>query len=307
MKTIHFSEMGKSMGEFVAGIGKFDGIHLGHRTILETIMRESDKTGCMPAVFTFRKFPAEFFLTGWDEKLSMLEEAGIKVCFWCDLEDVIHLSPEQFLDVLIASGVKTLVVGYDFHFGKERKGSIRFLRGMKGEKGFNLTVVPPLKANGEVVNSSDIRMFIKKGDVAKANVFLGRYFSVAGKVAKGSSIGNTIGFPTANLALENEIRIGEGVYAGWAEYKKKIYKAAVVTGVSPTFADGINKFEAFLIGFDGRDIYGETLKIFLLKKIRGQIKFPDKESLKKRIAADVKEITAVLDTVPVPHTVSSSI
>lgn len=294
MKTIHFKDIGKFRGEIVTGIGKFDGVHLGHREILRTIVKEANRS-LIPAVFTFRKFPAEFLLCGWDEKLSLLKESGMKVCFWCDLDEIAHLSPGKFLDILVSAGVKTLVVGYDFHFGAGRKGNIKFLREMKEEKDFNLVVVPPQKVNGEVVNASQIRSFIKKGEVSKANSLLGRYFSVTGKVIQGSNIGSTLGFPTANLALENNIRIGEGVYAGWAEYKRTIYKAAIVTGVSPTFDDKTNKFEVFIIGFNDEDIYDQKIKVFLFKKLREQIEFPDKKSLKDRIAADVKEITALLD------------
>ncbi len=301
MKTIHFRDMGKFRCETVTGIGKFDGVHLGHRAVLDTIVKDAENTTLAPAVFTFRKFPAEFLLCGWDEKLALLKNSGIKVCFWCDLDEVMHLSPATFLDILLGTGVKTLVVGYDFHFGSGRKGNIKFMREMKGEKGFDLKVVPPHKVNGEVVNASEIRSFIRKGDISRANNFLGRHFSVSGEVIKGSNIGNTIGFPTANLKLDNNIRIGEGVYAGWALHGGKIYEAAVVAGISPTFYDGISKFEVFLIGFRGKDIYGERLKVFLFKKLRNQIKFPDKDSLKVRISEDVKEITAILANQPAPR------
>lgn len=220
MKKIRFRDIGNFKGEFVTGIGKFDGVHFGHGEVLKKIVAEANTKGLIPAVFTFRKFPAEFMLCGWEEKLSLLKESGIKVCFWCDLEEILHLSPGEFMDILLHAGVKTIVVGYDFHFGAGRKGNIGFLREVKEEKRFNLIVVPPQKVNGAVVNASEIRRFIKKGDVSKANVFLGRYFSVAGKVVKGNNIGSAIGFPTANLVLDKDIRIGEGIYAGWAEYKK---------------------------------------------------------------------------------------
>jgi riboflavin kinase / FMN adenylyltransferase len=301
MKTIHFKNIGKLRDNFVIGIGKFDGIHLGHREILKVIVNEANSKGFIPALFTFRNFPVEFFLCGWNEKLSLLKEYGIKLCLWCDLDEISYLSPEEFLDILISSGVRTLVVGYDFHFGKERKGNIKFLKQKKEEKNFGLVVVPPQKINGEVVKSAEIRRFIKKGEMQKTSNFLGRYFSVTGKVIKGSSTGRKLGFPTANLVLENRIQIGEGVYAGWAEYKGKVYKSAIVTGVSPTFEDRISKFEVFIIDFQqSHDIYDERVKVFFYKKIREQKKFPDMESLKDRIAADVREITTILDSQPRP-------
>jgi len=282
------------------GIGKFDGVHLGHRAILKMIVKEAEGKGFIPTVFTFRKFPAEFMLCGWNEKLSLLEGCGIKVCFWCDLEEISYLSPEEFLDILVAFGVRSLVVGYNFHFGKGREGNIQFLQETKKGKTFNLTVVPPQKVKGEVVNASKVRSFIKNGNVLKANEFLGRCFSVEGRVIPGSNIGKKLGFPTANLALENKIQIGEGVYAGWVGYKGKVYKAAIVTGVSPTFEDRISRFEAFIIDFQGQDIYDEKIKVFLYKKLRAQKKFHDIENLRDRITRDVKEITILLDNQPRP-------
>jgi riboflavin kinase / FMN adenylyltransferase len=295
MEIIHFKDIGKFREGIVTGIGKFDGVHLGHQKIIKIILDEAKIRDCIPAVFTFRKFPAEFTLYGWNEKLSLLRISGIKLCLWCDLDEISHISHKRFLDILVSSGVKTLVVGYDFHFGKGRRGNIKFLQSVKEDKGFELVTVPPQKVNGEVVNASKIRRFIKNGEVFRANSLLGRYFSITGKVVPGSNIGKGLGFPTANLVLRNKVHIGEGVYAGWVEYKGVIYKAAIVTGISPTFADRMSKFEVFIIGFEDMDIYGEIIKVFLFKRLREQIRFQDMKSLKTRIDEDVKEITALLN------------
>ncbi len=294
MEKIHFKDIGTFRGEFAAGIGKFDGVHLGHREILGIISAEAKRTGGIPAVFTFRKFRAEFMLCGWEEKLALLENSGICVCFWCDIDEIYGLSHRAFLDTMVSAGLKTLVVGYNFRFGTGRKGDIDFLHKQQKEKGFNLVVAPPLKSGGEIVNSSKIRSLIKEGEIAKANNFLGRTFSVTGKVIRGSKIGNTIGFPTANLVLENKVRIGEGVYAGWAQYDNKIYKAAIVAGVPPSFSEKTEKFEVFIIDFGAKDIYGRQIKVSLFSKLRNQIKFSDKEKLKLRIAADVDGIRELL-------------
>ncbi|MBN1446045.1 MAG: riboflavin biosynthesis protein RibF [Candidatus Omnitrophica bacterium] len=294
MEKIHFRDIATFRGEFSAGIGKFDGVHLGHREILGMISSEAERTGGIPAVFTFRKFRAEFMLCGWEEKLALLEKAGIRICFWCDIDEIYGLSHRAFLDTMVSAGLKTLVVGYNFRFGAGRKGDVKFLQKKQKDKKFNLVIVPPRTSGGEIVNSSKIRTLIKKGEIAKANDFLGRTFSVTGKVISGSNTGSTIGFPTANLSLENNVRAGEGVYAGWAVYKDKIYKAAIVAGVPPSFRDKTEKFEVFMINFSGGEIYGEEVKVFLFKKLREQIKFRDKKKLKLRIAADVEEIKDLL-------------
>jgi len=295
MKLIHFSKIKKIDKGIVLGIGKFDGVHSGHQKILEIVVKEAEEKGRVAGVVTLRKFPVEFLLCPWEEKLSLLKEAGMELCIWCDFGEISHLSAEEFLDILLTAEVKTIVVGYNFHFGKGRKGDVKFLRKQSKEKGFSLIVVPSYKKKGEVVSASKIRRMIKSGDIEKANKLLGRYFSVSGKVVKGKGIGKKIGFPTANLALENNICIGEGVYAGWAVYKKGTYKAAIVTGKSPTFNDNINKFEVFLIDFPyKKDIYNEKVDVFLYKKIRGQRKFQDIESLKKQIEKDIQKIKILL-------------
>ncbi len=298
MEKIHFRDMGKFKGKFVTGIGKFDGVHTGHREILRTISSEAKEKGLLPAVFTFRKFPAEFLLCSWDEKINFLEESHIRLCFWCDLDEISGLSHENFLNSLLSAGLKTLVVGYNFRFGTGRKGDIEFLQKKQKEKGFNLVIVPPQRVDGDIVNSSKIRTLIKHGEITEANKFLGRYFSVTGEVVSGINVGRTIGFPTANLSLENKVRIGQGVYAGWAQHDRKIYKAAIVAGVSPTFNDKREKFEVFIIDLGAKDLYGEKIKVFLFKKLREQVKFKDKEKLKLRISADVKKIKSLLKKEP---------
>lgn len=301
MKLIHFSKIKKIDKGIVLGIGKFDGVHSGHKKILSVVSAEAEKEGRVAGVVTLRKFPVEFLLCPWEEKLSLLKEAGMELCIWCDFGEISHLSAEEFLDILLTAEVKTIVVGYNFHFGKGRKGDVKFLRKQSKEKGFSLIVVPSYKKKGEVVSASKIRRMIKSGDIEKANKLLGRYFSVSGKVVKGKGIGKKIGFPTANLALENNICIGEGVYAGWAVYKKGTYKAAIVTGKSPTFNDNINKFEVFLINYEKkRDLYNQHLQVFLYKKLRAQIKFKNTVELKARIAKDIQNIKLLLKNISAP-------
>ncbi|MCM8830552.1 MAG: bifunctional riboflavin kinase/FAD synthetase [Candidatus Omnitrophica bacterium] len=302
MKLIHFSKIKKIDKEVVLGIGKFDGVHLGHQKILFTIVKEAKKEGRVPAVITFKNFPVDFFLCDWKEKLYLLNQSGIKLCIWCDLDEISHLSPEKFLEILVKAGVKTIVVGYNFHFGKGKKGDIKFLRKQSKKRNFSLIVVPSYKKNGVIISASKIRKMIKSGDIEKANKLLGRYFSVSGKVVKGKGIGKKIGFPTANLALENNICIGEGVYAGWVEHKRKIYRSAIVTGTSPTFKDDKNKFEVFIIDYDGKNtLYNQQIKIFLYKKLRSQIKFQNLEGLKRKIEEDIREIKLLLRKIPTPE------
>ncbi|MCM8760421.1 MAG: bifunctional riboflavin kinase/FAD synthetase [Candidatus Omnitrophica bacterium] len=285
------------------GIGKFDGVHSGHKKVLSIISAEAKKEGRVAGIITFRRSPVKFLLCGWKEKLSLLDKTGIEVCIWCDFNDISHLSPEEFLEILVRAGVKTIIVGHNFRFGKGRKGDVKFLKKQAKKQKFSLIVVPPFKKNGEIVSSSKIRTALKRGDIKRVNEFLGRYFSVSGKVVKGKGIGQKLGFPTANLSLENNICIGQGVYAGWVEYKRKIYKSAIVTGKSPTFNNDVNKFEVFIIDYQGKNnLYNKKIRVFLYKKIRSQIKFQNLEKLKNQIEKDIKEIKILLRKIPAPKT-----
>jgi riboflavin kinase/FMN adenylyltransferase len=295
MRILHFSKIKKIDEGIVVGIGKFDGVHLGHQKILGIVSAEAKKKGRVAGVITFRNFPVESLLCRWEEKLSLIKRAGIELCIWSDFDEISQLSPERFLEILLEAGVKTIVVGYNFRFGKDRKGDIKFLKRKAEGQGFSLVIVPPYKKNGEIVSASNIRKLIKSGNVYKANKLLGRYFSVSGKVLRGRGIGKEIGFPTANLSLENNISIGEGVYAGWTLYNKNAYKSAIVIGHSPTFNDNTKKFEVFLIDFGKRkDLYNKKMLVFLYKKLRRQIKFKDKEQLKRHIEKDIKKIKSLL-------------
>lgn len=295
METVHFSSLEKVIKEhLVLGIGKFDGLHLGHRAVIRAIMKEAEKEALLPAIFTFRNFPVKFLISGWEEKLELLKQAGIELCIWCDFKEISGLSAEDFLDILAGAGVKKIVVGERFHFGEGRKGGIALLKAEGSKKGFIPIVVPPEKINGEVVNSTKIRGFIQHGEIEKANEFLGRCLSVEGRVVRGKRIGKVLGFPTANLLLRNSLDISEGVYAGRVKYRGRFYLCALNIGPSPTFSDKEKKFEVFMLDFE-KDLYGEILKVYPVQKVRGIKKFRDAEELKAQISKDVKTIKAVLE------------
>lgn len=293
METIHFSFYEKQKKKLALGIGKFDGLHLGHRAILGKILDESGRNSLIPAVFTFRNFPVEFKIYGWEEKKILLQQSGIELCIWCDFDEICSMKAEEFLDMISAMGTEIIAVGSNFHFGAERKGNISLLKKSMHEKGFRLFSVPPEKKNGEVVSSTKIRFFIKHGEMEKANDFLGRVFSVEGKVVQGIKKGTYLGFPTANLLLSNKVHISEGIYAGRVEYNGRLYSAAINIGDSPTFEEKEKKFEAFILDFNG-DLYGKTLRVYLFKKIREIEKFSSEDELKKRISADIKQIHKTL-------------
>ncbi|NLG12483.1 MAG: riboflavin biosynthesis protein RibF [Elusimicrobia bacterium] len=295
MILTNFIKIKKTKKEIVLGIGKFDGVHSGHKRILEIVSKTAEREGRAAGVFTFKTFPVEFLLCSWEEKLALLKKEGIQRCIWSDFEDIARLSPDEFLDILVEAGVKRIVVGYNFRFGKERRGDIRFLKDAAKKKGFSVIVMPPYKKKGKVVSASLIRKVIKQGDIKTANTLLGRYWSVSGKVIKGKGIGWKLGFPTANLSLDKDICVEDGVYAGWALCGRRVFKAAIVAGSSPTFNGDTDKLEVFLIGFQGnKNLYNRQLQVFFYKKIRAQRRFEDERELQRQIETDVRKIKSLL-------------
>lgn len=294
MEIYHFKNVKeKEKKGIVLGIGKFDGVHLGHQKLIKRILTNSKKSGEIPSVFTFRNFPVEFYITPWEEKLSLLEKSGIEICIWCDFEEVVNWYPDEFIDFLTTLNLKEVVVGFNFKFGKNREGNIDTLKEFSKRSNFSVSVIDPFKINGEIVNASKIRDFLKEGEIEKANTFLGRHFYFKGKVTAGSGRGRKIGFPTANIFSENRIEIGQGVYAGYVSFKGKFYKAAVNVGMPLTFGEKEKRIEVHIIDFDG-EIYGQYLTVFLTRKIRDVQYFSSPEELKKRIKKDIDHIKNTL-------------
>jgi len=277
-----------------------NGVHTGHKKLIEKIVSISKKEGKIASVFTFRDFPVEFYITPWEEKISILEKYGIEVCIWSDFSDVKNLRADNFIEYLIKKGVESFVVGFNFRFGKNREGDVETLKRFSKKYNFSVNVVEPVKIDGEIVNASKIRQFVKKGEIEKGNKFLGRYFSFKGKVIEGSLRGRIIGFPTANILPDYKVEVGEGVYAGYVVYKNKFHKAAINIGPPVTFGEEEKRIEVHIIGFK-EEVYGETLEIFLVKKIRDEKCFSSMEELKNALKKDISSVLNILSSFPFPE------
>ncbi|MCM8818411.1 MAG: riboflavin biosynthesis protein RibF [Candidatus Omnitrophica bacterium] len=277
----NFDSVGKGLS---IGIGKFDGIHIGHKKIIEEVVKKGKSKRIIPSIFTFKNFPVEFFISSWEEKLNLFENLGIELCIWCDYEEISFWQPFEFIEYLECISVKSIVVGNGFQFGSHRKGTIEDLK-----KKFDVLIVQPVIVEGEIVNSTKIREYLKNGDIEKVNKLLGRNFSFKGKVITGNSRGKNLGFPTANLSLFNNIKIKEGVYGAWVKFDNNLYKGALSIGNCPTFYNDENKIEVHIINFD-KIIYGEILEIYPILRIRDQKKFKNLEELKENIKKDINFI-----------------
>jgi riboflavin kinase / FMN adenylyltransferase len=311
------SNLTRAFDRPVLTIGNFDGVHLGHRAILDIVIDRAKALGGESVLYTFEPHPRRVLqpesglklLETFDQKAEILEKLGIDAVIAEPFDlDFARISPDRFIDHYIHQGVRPLevYVGYDFHFGRDREGSMRMLTERGPHLGFSVTVVPEVSFEGRDVNSTRIRQLLGEGEVEEAALLLGRPFSARGEVTQGDRRGRTIGFPTANLAPETEILPGPGVYFGHLECLGDAEALAekgvpgtplpVVTNVGyrPTFRDGRDLVaEAHILDF-AADIYGIEVDLTFEGRIRGEERFENVDALKAQIAKDVEFARAKL-------------
>jgi len=298
----------------VLTIGNFDGLHCGHRAILEIVRARSRALGGRAVVYTFDPHPrtvlqpehAPGMLLTLDQKLELLGAAGMDLVVLepFDLEFA-RTPPEHFVQRCIYERIRPLevYVGYDFHFGRDREGSMRLLAEMAPHLGFSATVIPEVTVGARDVNSTRIRALLAKGEVADAATLLGRPYAVRGRVSKGDQRGRTLGFPTLNLASDSEILPAHGVYAGRVRFldgeepsPQRRFDAVVNVGRRPTFSSEDHALaEAHLLDFEG-DVYGRRIEIAFEDRLREERRFPGPGALRDQIARDVVEGRARLRT-----------
>jgi riboflavin kinase / FMN adenylyltransferase len=308
MELVHgFNSLSKVPVHPVVTIGNFDGVHLGHKAIIQLAIDKARARGGMAIVYTFRPHPQLALrpdsglqlLSTYDEKIDQLRNLGVDLMIEEPFSrEFSTIAPHAFFnDVLLRLlNAEAIVVGYDFAFGREREGRLESLEVFCRGSGVELTVVPPQRVNDEVVSSSRIRSHLLNGSIELANRLLGREFCYRGVVVHGEGRGRKIGFPTANLKLENKLAIPYGVYATWASCDGKSYPSVTNVGVRPTFTadrvdDGMELkalVETHLIG-ESVDLYGRCLDVRFVSHIRGEKRFPGVEALRAQITADAQE------------------
>jgi len=288
----------------VATIGNFDGVHIGHRQIFRQLRQAAAGINGVSIVITFAPHPLKVVTSGkklrlistYDEKERLLEASGIDYLVIIPFtKEFAALSARAFvIDILVSSlGIKKLIVGYDYAFGRNREGNIGFLRQMGKEFGFTVEVLEPIWNGKTLFSSTNIRKMVEDGNVKDVVHLLGRHFSIGGKVVHGHHRGKTMGFPTANLQSENELIPKCGVYAVKVKLNGEMYDGACNIGPNPTFDDEAISIEVFIFGYDG-DLYGQSLRLFFVERIRDERKFPDVCALQRQIKDDVSRCREVL-------------
>lgn len=291
----------------VLTMGFFDGVHLGHRKILDRLGQFFDPGAQITGVVTFASHPAEYFapdrvpklLTVQKEKLTILGAMNISYILMLSFDKkLVEMPGEQFVEEVLLGrlGVKHMIAGYDTRFGKNRDMDIHKLEAAGKKFGFKVETIQAVKLGGRTISSTAIREMLGKGDAASAEACLGRPYSVEGKVVKGLGLGRRLGIPTANLEIDpQKLFPANGVYAARCATPQGKFKAAVNIGFRPTIPQKspVLSVEAHLIGFEG-DLYDTNITIEFARYIRPEKKFSGVKELVEQMAKDIALAETIL-------------
>ena len=277
-------------------IGNFDGFHLGHQFVIDTLIREAKKNNALSAVITFDDHPSKVLrpqnkvlhLFTLPQKISLLDQAKVDILIILNFtQEFSQQAPEEFLDSLQnAIPFDTLVLGHDARIGKGREGNHAHIQAFA--KHFNILSLEPYTLDHTIISSSLIRTLIQKGDLLQAAKFLGRPYSLQGTVIKGQGKGRIIGFPTANLAVEGLCLPPYGVYAVEVSCHGSSYKAIANLGIAPTVRQDLTPLlEIHLLG-EQIDLYGKDITVRFKAFIRPEKRFASLEALKAQIHSDIQ-------------------
>ncbi len=292
----------------VITIGSFDGVHLGHQKILDSLKKNAQLIGGESVVITFEPHPRSVIfpkdnslklITSLEEKLILFEKFGIQnvvvVPFTVAFSQI---SADEYIETFLVKRFhpKIIIIGYDHRFGLNRLGNIDFLRYHKDKFGFEVIEIEREDINAIRISSTKIRNFLSAGQIEEANMLLGYDFFINGKVVKGFQVGTKIGFPTANIEVDNPFKIVPemGVYAVKVRHNQFQYHGMLYIGNRPTFSnDGRKSIEVHIFDFK-KEIYNDILEICFVKRLRGSIKFETKDDLVHQLHIDKKNSLLVL-------------
>jgi riboflavin kinase/FMN adenylyltransferase len=288
----------------VVTLGNFDGVHLGHQRIFERLKEEARRIHGEGVVITFEPHPLKVLsperflplLAPFRKKMMLIQKSGINTVLCIEFSLAFaETSPFEFVhDILIKKvDAKKIIIGYNYHFGKGKTGDVNTLRNVCTLFNIEVEVVEPIMIDHTIVSSSKIRELIGIGDVERASTLLGRDYPVIGRVVEGSKRGHTLGFPTANLEISDELYPRIGVYGVGVVWKNQLFNGVASVGYNPTFAPaqsgekGRFSLEVHLLEFD-RDIYGEEIQVNFKKRIRDEIRFDSASHLIDQIRKDIE-------------------
>jgi riboflavin kinase/FMN adenylyltransferase len=287
----------------VVTLGNFDGVHLGHQEIFKRVKEEALKIHGESVVITFEPHPLKVLapekflplLTPFRKKMMLIEKSGIETVLCIEFSFAFsEISPTEFIKSILVGKVKVkkVIIGYNYHFGKGQRGDAQTLIESGKVFDFEVEVVKPLKVGQTIVSSSKIRDLIQRGEVEVASRLLGRYYLISGKVLEGAKRGKTLGFPTANLEISDELYPKTGVYAVEVVWHQQQFNGLANVGLNPTFSSQIGKreeqfsLEVHILNFN-QQIYGEEIEVYFKKRIRDEVRFRSPSLLIEQIKKDI--------------------
>lgn len=291
------------IGENAVALGVFDGVHIGHQTLIREAVETAADEGVSCCVVTFDRDPDQVVtprhaapqLTDLDDKLQLIGELGPDVILVVPFDAMLAaMSPESFIDDVLMRVLipRVVMVGEDFRFGARAAGDVATLKACGARDGFEVIAHDLVTREGAPVTSTRIRGLVDAGEVAAAARLLGRPHRLHGEVVPGMARGRMLGAPTANIAFDERMALpGPGVYAARALHGSHAYRAAVSVGLPPTFADSISRFEAHLLDFDG-DLYGSTLTVEFIDRIGEHRHYDSEGDLARAIGGFIASVRA---------------
>ena len=287
-----------------ATIGIFDGVHLGHRSIIDQVKKEAGKSGLSSCVITFNPHPQQVItgtklplITPFEQRVKLFERENLdlSVCF-SFTDSFSKISADNFIiDKLVnIINIKKMFVGPDFVFGRNRSGNSELLKKMGNELGFETNIVKPITNRSNIISSTTIRKLIQEGKIKEANAYLGRNFCLEGVIIEGEKRGRILGFPTANLKTDWDLLPKPGVYITLCNFDDSVHKSITNIGFRPTFGENRLLIESHIFDFND-EIYGKELRVEFLSRLRDEKKFDGIDELKKAISDDVKTAIKYFD------------
>jgi riboflavin kinase/FMN adenylyltransferase len=293
----------------VVTIGNFDGVHIGHQALLHTVVERADRIGGTPVALTFDPHPMRVLsanghpplITLKEQKSELIARTGIEILIQIPFtREFASISARSFVEDLLVRriGMKAIVVGKDYTFGRNREGNLALLRQWAPELNYEVIVVgwiQPANDIAERISSTRVRELVMEGDMEGTKKLLGRYYQIHGTVTRGRNRGGRLlGFPTANIVLQDELCPKQGIYAVTVEHGGIMFRGVANIGYSPTFDDRIFTIEVHIFDFE-RNIYGDPIRVNFIKRLRNEIKFNSIEALADQIRLDVVHARKILD------------
>jgi riboflavin kinase / FMN adenylyltransferase len=302
METLRsISELANLPGPIFLAIGVFDGVHLGHQSVISTSTSHARSADGTPVVITFDPHPlkvlrthnAPHLLTATQHKIELIRDLGVEHLLVIRFDkNFAATPPENFIEQLVthSNPLGEICVGHEWSFGKDRRGNLDLLEKLGAQFNFNVVAIPPVKMDGAVVSSTAIRRAVENGDLATAAAMLGRDYTILGTVVPGGKIGKKLGYPTANLSAHSEQFPPNGVYFAEATLDGVVYPGVVNLGYRPTVSSGKSEriLEIHLLDFD-REIYGKDLEVRFVRYLRPEQKFENVDALVRQIEFDVRQ------------------